>query len=400
MPRRMKGEGGITLRADGRWMGTAETGWGPDGKRRRRTVYGRTQREVVVKLAKERKAIADHGAAVTTARTTVKTWGEAWLTMHESTVRSASEATDRSAVRLWIIPALGHRRLEALTPADVRTLTTTITAAGRSTTTAHRAHAVLFKMLRDAILEGHRVPPRVLLVKGPPLAPHDRDAIPVPDALRILKAASQRPDASRWVAAFLQGLRQGECLGLTWDDVDLAAGQMTIEWQLDALPYLDRAAGTFRVKPGLRVRHLEGAWHLTEVKTAHGERTLPMVAGMAAYLTRWRQIAPTSPYGLVWPRDDGSPRSDHDDRAQWHAIQDDAGVRHSTGRYYFIHEIRHACATLLRISGASDDIIISILGHSTILASRKYIHMDSPSQLAALEGIADRLGLGVPQIEG
>jgi len=400
MARRMKGEGGITQRKDGRYMGTIETGWDAAGKRRRKTVYGRTQREVVIKLAAERKALTEHGAVVTSARTTVHTWADQWLALHETVVRSSSEATDRSAVRLWIIPVLGRKRLDAITPADIRSLTTAITTAGRSSTTAHRAHAVLMKMLRDAILEGHRVPPRILLVKGPPLAPHDRDAIPLADALLLLDVASRRPDASRWVAALLQGMRQGECLGLTWDAVDLDAGRITVNWQLDTLPYLDRDAGTFKVKPGLRVRHLEGAWHLTEVKTEHGERTIPLVPWMAAALTAWRKVAPTSPHGLIWPRADGRPRSDRDDRAEWHALQDQAGVRHASGRYYGVHEARHTCATLLMVAGVDPKIITAILGHSSIVTSRLYMHTDEATKRAALEGIAARLGLLAPQLEG
>lgn len=400
MARRMKGEGGVTKRKDGRYMGSIENGYNPDGSRRRKYVYGATQRDIVVKLAAERKAIAEHGAALVTTRATVKAWATTWLEMHEDTVRSSSEATDRSAVNLWIIPVLGRKRLDTLTPTDVRTLTTTIVNAGRSTTTAHRAHVVLLKMLRDAILEGHRVPPRVLLVKGPPLATHDRDAIPLPDALRILDVASRRPDASRWVAALLQGMRQGECLGLTWGAIDFVAERITVDWQLDTLPYLDRAAGTFKVTPGLRVRHLEGAWHLTEVKTSHGERTIPLVPWMAASLTAWRQVAPPSRHDLIWPRPDGRPRSDKEDRREWERLQDEAGVRHASGRYYGVHEARHTCATLLMVAGVDPKVITAILGHSSIVTSRLYMHVDETTKRAALDDIAGRLGLppAPPQI--
>ena len=47
--RRGRGDGGITKRSDGRWMAQADLGW-RDGKRRRKTIYGRTKREVQDKL--------------------------------------------------------------------------------------------------------------------------------------------------------------------------------------------------------------------------------------------------------------------------------------------------------------------------------------------------------------
>lgn len=48
----------------------------------------------------------------------------------------------------------------------------------------------------------------------------------LPDAMAVLRAASGRPDASRWAAALLQGLRPGEANGLTWEMVDLDWGHV------------------------------------------------------------------------------------------------------------------------------------------------------------------------------
>src|SRR5581483_11189652 len=48
--RRGRGEGSVFQRADGRWVGSVGLGYGGDGKRKRRTVYGATKQEVVEKL--------------------------------------------------------------------------------------------------------------------------------------------------------------------------------------------------------------------------------------------------------------------------------------------------------------------------------------------------------------
>lgn len=52
MPRRSKGEGSIFQRKDGRWVAFVTIGYGPDGKQRKRWVYGRTRREVAEALAR------------------------------------------------------------------------------------------------------------------------------------------------------------------------------------------------------------------------------------------------------------------------------------------------------------------------------------------------------------
>jgi hypothetical protein len=70
-------------------------------------------------------------------------------------------------MRRWVIPTIGHRRLEQLTPADDRAVTAAIIGAGRSLSTPQRAQVVLTNMLRDALLEGYSAPQRVPLVPTP-----------------------------------------------------------------------------------------------------------------------------------------------------------------------------------------------------------------------------------------
>lgn len=50
--RRGRGEGAVFQRKDGRWVAELNLGYGPDGRRRRVTVYATTKREVLAKLHK------------------------------------------------------------------------------------------------------------------------------------------------------------------------------------------------------------------------------------------------------------------------------------------------------------------------------------------------------------
>lgn len=398
--RRDYGTGSVYQRAsDGRWVGAAQAGWNPNGTRRRITVSATTEAEAKRKLRKKVAEIELNGAPTAGIGrvATVKSWADDWLPRHMAKVRPSTARTDRGAVRGWIIPTIGQRRLDALTPADVRALHNAITGAGRTSTTARHAHSVLTKMLKAAILEGHNVPQRVLLVEAPALSTNDREAIPLDQALALLRAIAERPDAARWVAALLQGMRQGECLGLTWSRVDLDAMVIDVSWQLDTIPYADRAARTFAIPEGMEVRHLEGSWHLTPVKSARGERIIPLVPWMTAALRQWREIAPSSPHDLVWPREDGRPRNDVADREAWWALQEAAGIRHESGRYYHLHEARHTTATILLELKVDVKVIEAIMGHS-IIASRKYQHVSHALARTALEEVAARLNLTLPDV--
>lgn len=382
-----------------RWVGSIELGWTAKGTRRRKKVIGKSEKEVRAKIRELLRTATESESAVVGGKPTVRTWADQWLQNTSERLRPTTWATNRSAVRLWVVPTIGHKRLDLLTPGDIRAVARAILAADREPATAQRAQAILTRMLREAVMEGHRVPPNVFLVDLPASGEHDRDAIPLPDALAILEAASRRPDASRWVAALLQGMRPAECLGLTWSCVDLEAGTLDVSWQLKALPYkvrFDRSSG-FRVPTGYTARQLDGALHLVRPKTAKGQRIIPLVPWMVSALSTWREYAPASPHALVWPRSDGRPQVDSADRAAWRDLTDAAQVvsldEDNQGRRYALYEARHTTATLLKEADVDDQTIVAIMGHASILSTRAYLHTSSARTRTALDGLAGRLGL-------
>lgn len=329
-----------------------------------------------------------------TSRVTVTEWAETWLPIQERERRPKTFAGYRSAVSRWIIPTIGERALTELAPADMRAVADALRAAGRAATTGRYIQTVLIKMLRDAVTEGHAIPTRVLAVKRPARAMNDRTSIPLDQAMTVLKVAAEDPDGSQWAAAFLQGLRQGERLGLTWECVDLEGETIDISWQLQALPYAAGRGGPLRVPDDYVHRQLYGALSLVRPKTGRGRRIIPLVPWMTEALRTWRSLAPESPHGLVWPRPDGQPSSAQADQRRWRDLQDRSGIRHPSGRYWVGHEIRHTTATLLMNLGVDESVRIAILGHASIETTRHYQHTDLAHARAALAAAAAALGLG------
>src|SRR5699024_2165076 len=162
--------------------------------------------------------------------------------------------------------------------------------------------------------------------------------------------------------------RPAECLGLTWPLVDLRRDLIDISWQLQPLPYDHGCGGEcgykkaascparrFRVPREYEMQHLTGAMVLARPKPARGPRVAP-VPWMHTALERWRDTAPESPHGLVWPNADGSPRDEKEDRASWYALQAAAGISKTSGAStqephaqpvrWALYEARHTTATL------------------------------------------------------
>ncbi|QAY70054.1 tyrosine-type recombinase/integrase [Xylanimonas protaetiae] len=419
------GTGSIYQRSsDHRWMGAIGAGTTIRGTQRRITVSAKCTCKggcrgekcggytaVKRKLATKRREIETHGTPTEGVRagTTIKAWSADWLAEHRKHARPKYYSTDASFVRHWIIPTIGTRRLTDLTPADVRDVTRAVTAGGRSTTTASGVQGCLLRMLRSAVAEGHLVPQRVFLTKAPKLAVSDRDAIPNEEAKRILAHASTLAGGSRWVAALLNGMRQGECLGLTWDRVDFDKGVLDVDWQLQALPYEHGCDGgddspscgrkpsgcparAFRVPDGYEARQLHLAQHLVRPKSQAGWRIIPLTPWMEAALREWKPNAPANPWGLVWPsthvtasgKSRVRPQSSTRDRDAWYAILEALDIEHDAGRAYLVHEMRHTTANLLLEAGVDPEVIKAIMGHSSIVTSRGYMHANQEMKRAAL----------------
>lgn len=383
---------------NGKWRGQYPIGFTASGARRYATVTGRSEKDAATKLRSKINEIESHGVPRAGAGSkTVRAWSEEWLPLYQKRVSPNRWTDARGVVKRYIVPAIGHKRLASLTPPDVRLVHAAVESAGFSLYTSLRAHDVLMVMLKDAGRDGLRVPGNVLTVKRPGVPESERDALPIEDATAILRVASDMPGGSLWLSPFLQGLRSGEVRGLTWDRVDFDRRLIDVSWQLQALPYDDRAEGTFRVPEGYLKKQLVGQMHLVRPKTKKSKRVLPLVPWVYDALLAWKQVAPANPYDLVWTIG-GRPIRTHDHLKAWAALQDSAGVAHvdedGARRPYTLHEARHTTATLLLRAGVDPHVVTSILGHSKITTSRGYQHVSLDMELSALEQVAAMLQLG------
>lgn len=404
--RRQHGTGSVYPIAGGKWRGSFDAGYTASGNRRRITVTGGTKAEAKRRLERRIAEVKRGGAAATGKQHTVKTWADEWLEITEHTLAPKTWSTNRGQVMRWIVPAIGRVRLADLTHADVRAVASRQRAAKpkpQSPASISRTKSVLMKMLKDAVADGHYVPQPVVAVQ-PKRARKggnrkDREGLPLEDALACVDYARRTlPHASRWQVAFLQGLRQGEALGLTWDRVDLDAGLLTVSWQLQPVPYRDkrdRSQG-FRLPDDAEVRHLWKSFHLVLPKTEAGERVIPLVPWAVDALREWRDVAPENPHNLVWTRPDGKPIDKLADLNEWKAIQNAVKVQHRAGRPYGTHEIRYTTATILVEAEVDPIIITAILGHTNFSTTRGYVTKRAQQARPAMEAVARALGMLSP----
>lgn len=418
MPRRQRGEGSVFKRSsDGLWVGRIDLGWS-DGKRKRKQVTGRTQAEVVKKLREARKKV-DAGDR-TTAGMTVARWLSSWLEEvcpGKPKMRPRTLSNYRAYVRNYLEPSIGNVRLDRLAPQHVRQLHKFMRDLGLSETTVGHAHRILGTALNDAMREGLLTRNVVTLVPKPANTPNQRRPLSLEEVRRFFAVTAGDRMASRWHTAFLLGIRQGECLGLRWEFLDLENGTADVAWQLQRIPYkhdcgekpngkpkcgrsrADRCPErALDVSPAFKYVQLDGNLCLQAPKTEGSTRLIPLPAQLVVSLRERREqyLAERDHYevdhGLVWARRDGRPVDGSQDRAAWHAILEAADIP-ATDQ----HSARHTTATLLLAMRVPEHVIMSILGHSEVVTTRGYAHADLTMQREAMGELGSVLLL--PSVE-
>jgi integrase len=155
---------------------------------------------------------------------------DSWLTDSvKDTVRQRTYERYESIVRVHIKPALGRVKLDALTPNHVRRLYRQKLDSGLAPRTVNYIHVTLHKALKDAVSDA-LIPRNAASVRAP--RPEKPEIHPLsPDQARKLIATARETEdrfEALYVLALHCGLREGELLGLKWDDIDPGGAAATL----------------------------------------------------------------------------------------------------------------------------------------------------------------------------
>ena len=341
--RRANNEGSIYRRANGSWEARLTLS---DGKRK--SIYANTQAAVLEKLHAAQRAIADD-IPVSPKKITLAAYLDQWLEESVApSVRPYTLQSYRQNVRLHIAPELGRISLSKLTASDIQRFMNRKLASGLSSRTVQYLHAILRRALVQAE-KWEMVRRNVARLVSPPRVPKARiyPLTPV-EAKTLLEAVRNDRLSALYTMAMAVGLRQGEALGLRWQDVNLEAGTLTV---------------------AVALQKLNGRLVLTEPKTDGSRRTIKLpdicVAALQTHLLN--QNAERAFVGTAWQNNlnlvftngEGSPLSRHAVTRRFQRILANAGIE----KHRF-HDLRHTCATLLLTQGVPLRVVQEILGHT------------------------------------
>jgi integrase len=229
--RRGRSEGSIFERADGQWVGSISLGYTESGKRKRKTVYGATKQEVIDKLDHLR-GDARIGNLPDAGGMTVGQLLDRWLLSSKSKTETRTFEERERVVRNHLRPRLGGLKLAKLTALHVEGLYADMGREGVGASTIRHA-ADMFGVALSHACKLKLIPFNPVAAVSKPKEPTREMLFLTPEQVKILLAAAlDQRCYPLLVLALATGCRQGELLALTWDDVDLLKGTLTVRRSL------------------------------------------------------------------------------------------------------------------------------------------------------------------------
>ena len=213
------------------WEARVTVGHDPvTGKQIQRTFTGKTQKEVRQKMTAA-TAQLDAGTYQAPAKMTLSQWLETWSNDYLKRVKPLTVTAYKGIIRNHITPALGEAKISTLTNVQIQKFYSRLYDT-LSPKTVKDVHGVLHRALSQAVKSGllSKNPAdgcELERVENPKLEPLDGSQI-----ASFLDAIKGHQFQNLYTVILLLGLREGEALGLTWDNVNFETRNVTIDKQL------------------------------------------------------------------------------------------------------------------------------------------------------------------------
>ena len=357
--KRGNGEGSISQRPNGLWQGQISLGKDDDGKTKRVTLYGKTRREVSEKI---QTALAEYQAGdfIEKKSTTFDYYAALWIDNKRTSLQANTINKYCSLFENHIKKVIGPIKIQELTRQNIQKLITNSNLSPKSLAEIH----MIIKNILNLALEDNIIKKNVCSkIELPVIKEKEITILTDEQTNGILTACFGTRIYDIVLLELATGMRRGEILGLTWDDLDFVNNTININktWiVVNGVPQWSTTA--------------------TGTKTKAGKRIIAVPEEAMDELARRRVLQPDDVY--VFQNINGTPHNPNNFLRDFkmHAVK--AGV----DKFPF-HDLRHNYGTQLAALNTHTRLIEAQLGHSDYRSSRRYIHATEKGQHEAAEKI-------------
>jgi integrase len=351
------------------------------------------------------------GTAVVPASILLSRYLDGWLKGVEPKLGATTFASYKMHVKLHIVPALGHHRLQAITGDMVNGFYADLLKEGRKRTckdeekdkarshkkssapkepapaglspnTVRRIAATLHRAFRDAV-KAHILPHNPVSDAELPkvtAGARDRQVWTIPELATFLQSVRSDPMYPLFCLAARTGMRRGELVGIRWSDLDLNKASLSVRRALVVV---------------------EGKVREGDPKTRKSRRSIPLDAETVAALRSHRKAqaaerlafaGAAADTGYVFTQEDGQPlHPDYVGRC-FESASKRAGMTRIR-----LHDLRHTFASLMLANGVPMKVVSERLGHSTVAFTMEvYQHVMPGMQEDATDRFAALLAAQAP----
>lgn len=263
-----------------------------------------------------------------------------------------------------IRPCLGHLTLTSIRAAHIQELyAPKVLEEGLSPKTVKHIHSLIRSTLNIALDQDLIIKNPIRGVKPPRLKKKKLNTLSEREANRFLQEVSYHRWYCIYLLALTTGLRQGEILGLHWNNIDFKNKKL----------YIVEAA-----------QSVNGTIQISDTKTDDSNRSITLSKVTINALKTLKEKDNSD--GLVFKTSNGTPISARNLLRHFHKVLEEGEFTKLR-----FHDLRHTAATLMLKNGVHPKIIQEMLGHSSInVTLNTYSHVIPDMQREAAK-IVDKI---------
>ena len=377
--KRENGQGSIYLRKDGRWVASIQNGFKENGKPNIKTKYAKTQAEAKRKLKELIKEIYTPTEEVITNNSLVREYCDNWLQNVQSNILKPS-SYDRKEITLenQVYPLIGDICMSQVSFDDIQDMINELKKQDLSYSTIKKAYEAINGCFKYALIKGDINKNPCIGVTLPKNLKHQDGDIKFYTEKQVELLLNQSTikynnGKSKYRLGYgiqlllYTGLRIGEALALTWEDVDIQNKTIKVNKNLKQVKNRDDNQSVYKIIIQ------------SSTKTNSGTRIVPLNNKSIEALKQIKEI--TGQYKYVFSTETGNNVSSRTCDRMFRKIQENCGFK----EIYGVHALRHTFASLLFKKGVDVKTVSEILGHKDVSVTyNTYIHLIQEQKVNAM----------------